>query len=300
MDTDVLIVGAGPTGLMLANQLCRRGVRVRSSSTGMRGRRCRRERWACRRARSRSMRTSASSIARWNWASAGPAQISGRKAGRWRASLWGRPGETSRPIRTFSSLARTTTNGSWATGFAIGGKSVQWNTELVGLEQAARPCRGNAQTARRDIPNDRRRLGRRMRRRAQRRARALRHHVSGRALRACVLRRRHGSDREHGPRRSQRLPLAEGLSPALSDARERSLAHCRHPAPVVAAAATMRRSRRSSLRCARKQEPVCRSRRAPGSPPTASITAALRTFATAAASCSATRRTFTALSAPRA
>ena len=29
MDTDILIVGAGPAGLMMANQLARRGIRVR-------------------------------------------------------------------------------------------------------------------------------------------------------------------------------------------------------------------------------------------------------------------------------
>ena len=28
MDTEILIIGAGPTGLMLANQLARRGVRA--------------------------------------------------------------------------------------------------------------------------------------------------------------------------------------------------------------------------------------------------------------------------------
>jgi 2-polyprenyl-6-methoxyphenol hydroxylase-like FAD-dependent oxidoreductase len=44
MDMDVLVVGAGPTGLMLANQLVRRAY-VRSLLTGMLGHRLRRERW---------------------------------------------------------------------------------------------------------------------------------------------------------------------------------------------------------------------------------------------------------------
>jgi 2-polyprenyl-6-methoxyphenol hydroxylase-like FAD-dependent oxidoreductase len=35
MDTDVIIVGAGPTGLMLANQLARRGIRIRLIDSNM-------------------------------------------------------------------------------------------------------------------------------------------------------------------------------------------------------------------------------------------------------------------------
>ena len=55
MTTDVLIVGAGPTGLMLANQLGRRGVRALIIDRHS-GPASRRGRWRCRRARSRSTR----------------------------------------------------------------------------------------------------------------------------------------------------------------------------------------------------------------------------------------------------
>ena len=60
----------------------------------------------------------------------------------------------------------------------------------------------------------------------------------GRALRARVLRRRHGGDRQHGARRAQRLPVARGLPPALPDARQGPLAHRRHPAGGAARPAT--------------------------------------------------------------
>ena len=58
------------------------------------------------------------------------------------------------------------------------GVSVQWNTELVGLEQEPDKGHGDAQATRRHDPGDHGRVGRRLRRRAQRGARTERHHVS--------------------------------------------------------------------------------------------------------------------------
>ena len=78
-DTDVLIVGAGPTGLMLANQLGRARRSRDRSSTATPVRPCRLAPSACRRARSRSTRTSASLSGR---SSSGSAPTGGRHVGR--------------------------------------------------------------------------------------------------------------------------------------------------------------------------------------------------------------------------
>ena len=75
------------------------------------------------------------------------------------------------------------------------GVDVQWNTELVAFEQHAGPCRRHAEAAGRHAAQAQRRVGRGLRRGAEPGARAVRHRVSRRAVRAGVLRRRYGSDR---------------------------------------------------------------------------------------------------------
>ena len=255
MDTDVLVVGAGPTGLMLANQLARRGVRV-GSSTGTPGRRCRRGRSACRRARWRSTQSSASSSARSSSASAAPAPTCGRRAAGWRAFRSARPGEhvTPYPLHPHPRPGRQRADhGREAARARRVGRSGTPSWSASSRSPTRSPRRSSCRTARNRTIT--RRLGRRLRRRAQRRARAERHRLSRRALRARVLRRRCRGDRHDGARRGQRLPLARRLSPAVPDARQGSLAHRRHPAAGSARAGTTSSSRPWCRRCATRRAP---------------------------------------------
>jgi 2-polyprenyl-6-methoxyphenol hydroxylase-like FAD-dependent oxidoreductase len=115
MDTEVLIVGAGPTGLILANQLARRGVPAliidRHSGPALQTRALGVQ------ARTLEIYSKLGVVDR-------ALELGKRATG---ANLWaegrktahvplGEAGEALRRIRTFSSSARTTTNASWATG----------------------------------------------------------------------------------------------------------------------------------------------------------------------------------------
>jgi 2-polyprenyl-6-methoxyphenol hydroxylase-like FAD-dependent oxidoreductase len=134
MDTDVLIVGAGPTGLMLANQLARRGVRVLVID----------------RHAGPSLQTRALGVQARTMEIYAKLGIAGRalklgKRGRG-ANLWaqgrkmarvpfGDVGHAATPYPFILILGQDDNERIMGNKLHDLGVSVQWNTELVGLEQ---------------------------------------------------------------------------------------------------------------------------------------------------------------------
>ena len=228
MDTDVLVVGAGPTGLMLANQLARRGVRVliidrhagpslQTRALGVQARTL--EIYAKLGIIDRALELGKRGTGANFWAQ-------GRKMAR---IPLGDAGRYVTPYPFILILGQDDNERIMGDKLRELGVSVQWNTELIGLAQES-----DKVTATLKLPDgtkeNRHRVDRRMRRRPQHSARTEWHHVPRRALRTRVLCRRYRGDGEHGPGRSQRLPVAERLSSAFPHAREGSLADRRHPA----------------------------------------------------------------------
>lgn len=131
MDTDVLIVEDGPTGLMLANQLVRQGVRVlivdrhvgpalQTRALGVQ-------------VRTMEIYAQLGIAERWNSASGPRAQISGRRGGRWRVPL-GDTGKNVTPYPYILVLRQDDNERILGDKLRDLGVSVQWNTELVALD----------------------------------------------------------------------------------------------------------------------------------------------------------------------
>lgn len=136
MDTDVLIVGAGPTGLMLANQLARRGVRAMLI-----------DRHAGPALQTRALGVHARTLEIYaQLGIVGRALELGRKA--FGANIWARGrktarvplGETGRgatPYPYILILGQDDNERIMGERLRDWGAAVQWNTELTGLAQAA-------------------------------------------------------------------------------------------------------------------------------------------------------------------
>ena len=134
METDVLVVGAGPTGLMLANQLVRRGVRVRII-----------DRHAGPARESRALGVQARTLEIYSHLGiADQAVALGKRAdgavvwaqGRRAARLpLGNIGRDISPYPYLLVLGQDDNERLLGDALRARGLAVQWNTELVGLEQ---------------------------------------------------------------------------------------------------------------------------------------------------------------------
>ena len=136
MDTDVLIVGAGPTGLMLANQLTRRGVRIQIV-----------DRHSGPAQQSRALGVQARTLEIYSWLDIVDRALELGKRGTG-ANLWAQGKKTARvPLsdagEAVSAYPYILILGQDDNERIMGeklrelGQSVQWNTELVGLVQDA-------------------------------------------------------------------------------------------------------------------------------------------------------------------
>jgi 2-polyprenyl-6-methoxyphenol hydroxylase-like FAD-dependent oxidoreductase len=146
MDTDVLIVGAGPTGLMLANQLVRRGVKVQII-----------DRHSGPAQQSRAMAVQARTMEIYSKLGIADQAIALGKAGTganlWSAGAWrariplGDIGQDLSPFPYVLILGQDDNERIMGKHLLDQGVAVQWNTELLKFEQHADAVTATLKTA---------------------------------------------------------------------------------------------------------------------------------------------------------